>query len=46
MVKITFQSVAGQKVEKDNDVDKSEILIPQALVSDLHGPPLLLSLSM
>lgn len=34
MVKITFQSVAGQKVEKDND--KSEILIPHA-VSDLRG---------
>lgn len=45
MVKITFQSVAGQKVEKDNDVDKSEILIPRAVVSDLHGPLLLLSLS-
>lgn len=45
MVKITFQSVAGQKVEKDNDVDKSEILIPHAVVSDLHGPLLLRSLS-
>lgn len=33
MVKITFQSVAGQKVEKENDADKSEILIPRALVS-------------
>lgn len=36
MVKITFQSVAGQKVEKDND--KSEILIPHAAVSDVQGP--------
>lgn len=33
MVKITFQSVAGQKVEKENDGDKSEILIPHAVVS-------------
>ncbi|CAG06423.1 unnamed protein product, partial [Tetraodon nigroviridis] len=30
MVKITFQSVAGQKVEKENDGDKSEILLPHA----------------
>lgn len=36
MVKITFQSVAGQKVEKDQD--KSEILIPHPVVSELHGP--------
>lgn len=36
MVKITFQSVAGPKVEKDND--KSEILIPHAAVSGLLGP--------
>ncbi|CAG6006891.1 unnamed protein product [Menidia menidia] len=28
MVKISFQSVAGQKVEKENDGDKTEILIP------------------
>lgn len=34
MVKITFQPVAGQKGEKDND--KSEILIPRAAVS---APP-------
>lgn len=38
MVKITFQSVAGQKVEKDNDVDKSEILIPHAMVSNVQCP--------
>ena len=34
MVKISFQAVAGQKVEKDNDVDKTEILIPHPMVSD------------
>ena len=33
MVKISFQSVAGQKVEKENDGDKTEILIPHPLVS-------------
>ena len=33
MVKITFQSVAGQKVQKENDGDKREILIPHAAVS-------------
>lgn len=38
MVKITFQSVAGQKVEKENDGDKSEILIPHAVVSDFPTP--------
>lgn len=37
MVKITFQSVAGQKVEKDND--KSEVLIPHAAVSELLPGP-------
>jgi hypothetical protein len=35
MVKITFQSVAGQKGEKDNDGDKTEILIPHPMVSTL-----------
>lgn len=34
MVKISFQSVAGQKVEKENDGDKTEILIPHPMVSD------------
>ncbi len=33
MVKISFQSVAGQKVEKENDGDKTEILIPHPMVS-------------
>lgn len=33
MVKISFQSVAGQKVEKENDGDKTEILIPHQMVS-------------
>lgn len=32
MVKISFQSVAGQKVEKENDGDKTEILIPHPMV--------------
>ncbi|XP_029373268.1 integral membrane protein 2C-like isoform X1 [Echeneis naucrates] len=31
MVKISFQSVAGQKVEKENDGDKTEILIPHPM---------------
>lgn len=34
MVKISFQSVAGQKVEKDNDGDKTEILIPHPMASN------------
>ncbi|XP_070827181.1 integral membrane protein 2C-like [Chaetodon auriga] len=34
MVKISFQSVAGQKVEKDNDGDKTEILIPHPMDED------------
>ncbi|CAL8336887.1 unnamed protein product [Boreogadus saida] len=34
MVKITFQSVAGQKGEKDNDGDKTEILIPHPMDDD------------
>ena len=35
MVKITFQSVAGQKVEKDeSDGDKTEVLIPHQTVSE------------
>lgn len=32
MVKISFQSVAGQKVEKETDGDKTEILIPHPMV--------------
>ncbi|TMS07373.1 hypothetical protein E3U43_011466 [Larimichthys crocea] len=35
MVKISFQSVVGQKVEKENDGDKTEILIPHPMGS-LH----------
>ena len=35
MVKISFQSVAGQKVEKESDGDKTEILIPHPLVSSV-----------
>ncbi|XP_062329930.1 integral membrane protein 2Ca [Osmerus eperlanus] len=31
MVKITFQSVAGQKVEKENDCDKTDVLIPHQM---------------
>lgn len=31
-MKISFQSVAGQKVEKENDGDKTEILIPHPMV--------------
>ncbi|GLD65671.1 integral membrane protein 2C-like isoform X5 [Lates japonicus] len=31
MVKISFQSVAGQKVEKESDGDKTEILIPHPM---------------
>ena len=34
MVKISFQAVSGQKVEKETDGDKSEILIPHPLVSE------------
>lgn len=35
MVKISFQPVAGQKVEKEADGDKTEILIPHPVVSSL-----------
>lgn len=42
MVKISFQSVAGQKVEKETDGDKTEILIPHPLVSS--ACPLAMSL--
>ncbi|KAI3354517.1 hypothetical protein L3Q82_019031 [Scortum barcoo] len=31
MVKISFQSVSGQKVEKESDGDKTEILIPHPM---------------
>lgn len=34
MVKISFQSVAGQKVEKESDGDKTEILIPHPMASN------------
>uniref|UniRef100_A0A8D2ZD14 Integral membrane protein 2 n=1 Tax=Scophthalmus maximus TaxID=52904 RepID=A0A8D2ZD14_SCOMX len=34
MVKISFQSVAGQKVEKEGDGDKSEVLIPHPMDED------------
>lgn len=37
MVKISFQSVAGQKVEKENDGDKSEILIPHQTVGGVSS---------
>lgn len=33
MVKISFQAVSGQKVEKESDGDKTEILIPHPMVS-------------
>lgn len=38
MVKISFQSVAGQKVEKESDGDKTEILIPHPMVSSCETP--------
>uniref|UniRef100_A0A3Q2PFV0 Integral membrane protein 2 n=1 Tax=Fundulus heteroclitus TaxID=8078 RepID=A0A3Q2PFV0_FUNHE len=34
MVKISFQPVAGQKVDKENDGDKTEILIPRPMDED------------
>lgn len=34
MVKISFQAVSGQKVEKESDGDKTEILIPHPMVSE------------
>lgn len=45
MVKISFQSVAGQKVEKENDGDKTEILIPHAMVGNAFGPFIFLSMA-
>lgn len=38
-MKISFQSVAGQKVEKESDGDKTEILIPHPMVSDASVVP-------